>query len=411
MDIKHYMKHSLKHDCYRCQSSPARFYCNECHNGFFCEICDIHVHSLSSKKRHTRRSLPERIRETDYATCSLSSFRPSSPLNRSLGVNQPITYQRSSSTIDVTNSINVKKRQMHCCCNELRKINEEEKEELLSTITILKQKLSNSASTLNEKTECLYSQIDDLKQRYIKEMHQSNQRQTDIFDNILLEKEDRINFLYDKVYQLEEINSKQKNKIEEYEELLNSSQSNFRDKIALANCHLDELMNENAMIKEYYEKKIGDITNISAEERNKIENKYEKSIETMKVGYETSKAKHLEIIQQKEREIRELMEKYQNEKIEMTGAIDKLKKANDKQLREKVDLIKTNTGLKKTIDEANESIYNLKTDLKEHLKEKRELNEQLDKIKCDNENLVSKSEKLNHMLFGRFKRKKINVEQ
>lgn len=257
----------------------------------------------------------------------------------------------------------------------------------------------------------MYSQIEDLKTRYIEEMDENNQRQIDLFDNIQREKDDKINFLYEKVYQLEEMNAKQSNKIEEYKELLDENQCNLRDKIALANCHLDELMNENALMKEFYEMKIGNISNISAEEKNRIENTYEKSIEALKVGYETSKSKHMEIIQIREKEIKELMEKYKKEKTEMTEVINKLKETNDKHLREKVELIKTNNSLKKTIDEDNDSIYNLKNDVKEHLKEKRLLNEQLEKVKVYNENLASQSEKLNHMLFGRFKRKKTSIEK
>ena len=116
--------------CNRCKVKQGEFTCNECTPfNTFCANCDAYVHSLPSKRNHNRLPLNSRNKISQMTSINMSQVDTSIPFsNRSL----QDTYVME----------NVSSPQSQNYINEIRKIFEGEKEELINKNFLLQKSLA-----------------------------------------------------------------------------------------------------------------------------------------------------------------------------------------------------------------------------------------------------------------------------
>lgn len=393
--------------CVRCKVTAANFICDECNcNTLYCSNCDGYIHSLPSKRHHQRRFIQESFNNNSYRSQLESTNNNIKRHNSSrYGYQLPETDNQS------LNNNNHQMTISQNYINEIKEIYEKEKEGLVSKINIINKQLTKTTSTLNERIEYLHSHIETMKHEHKREIERivsDYHTQTDQLSN---EHNNQIAFYNEKLNRMEEVISNQLEKIKENEIKLYDNEGTFKAELNKTTFHLDEIIHENNSMKQFYEKRIEDLTKLTGEDKNKLVASYEESIHQLKEGYQISKEKYLEVIQQREDDMKGMMQHYQKEIKELNSIIDRLKLNYDSVKKDQDELIVMNEKLKHGLEGANEVIENNKNQIDLYTKEKRDLKEQLEDIQQEYDEVSEKIAKVNRITYGKFTKPKTNKTQ
>ena len=267
--------------CNRCKVKQGEFTCNECTPfNTFCANCDAYVHSLPSKRNHNRLPLNSRNKISQMTSINMSQVDTSIPFsNRSL----QDTYVME----------NVSSPQSQDYINEIRKIFEGEKEELINKNFLLQKSLNSTSDSLNQRIADLENQISEMNSKNAMEIKLLIENHEADLKRIVAEKDNQINYLYNQNFELEKANDELVHKVNEYADLVNQNKIIYGDKLTNYENTINSLHEDIDDIKNFYEKKISFFTSNFSSEKNKIINSYENTIEKLNIGYKDSKNKYI----------------------------------------------------------------------------------------------------------------------
>lgn len=367
--------------CSRCKQKQSDFKCDECLQGAtYCANCDGYLHSLPSKRTHTRTI----ITPSSFPSPSPSpSFSPTS----SSPPQQPFPSQTQS------------------YINEIKQIYESEKRELQSKIDSLTTELLTTKQTLNDRIDFLHNHLDENNQAHKTQLNQLNTAHISELKNVLSEKDTQIAKLIEDNKRLIEANSNLQNKVKEYENILQTNNYNHSNELTQLNSHLNTLNKENSSMELFFKKKIEEINAVHENEKNNIIVSYEHTVDKLNQGYVESKEKYANIIKQREEYIKEIVNEHQKEKNDLNDIIAKLKECNSESKNDQEELIKMNEVLKLTLNNVNSELTEIKKELKRNEKEKKKMGSTINKLSNKNEELRVGNEKLHGIVYGKFKAK------
>ena len=234
--------------CNRCKVKQGEFTCNECTPfNTFCANCDAYVHSLPSKRNHNRLPLNSRNKISQMTSINMSQVDTSIPFsNRSL----QDTYVME----------NVSSPQSQNYINEIRKIFEGEKEELINKNFLLQKSLNSTSDSLNQRIADLENQISEMNSKNAMEIKLLIENHEADLKRIVAEKDNQINYLYNQNFELEKANDELVHKVNEYADLVNQNKIIYGDKLTNYENTINSLHKDIDDIKNFYEKKISFFT-------------------------------------------------------------------------------------------------------------------------------------------------------
>ena len=368
--------------CARCKQKQSDFKCDEClPGGTYCANCDGYLHSLPSKRTHTRTII--------------NTNTPSYPL----------PHQTSSSPSYVLPAPSNSQSQTQSYINEIKQIYESEKRELQSKIDALTTELLTTKKTLNERIDFLHQHLDENNQSHKTQINHLNTNHINELKTVLSEKDTQIAQLIDDNKHLHEANVALQSKLTEYENILQANNINHNKELTQLNSHLNTLNQENSSIELFFKKKIEELNAVHENEKNNIIVSYEHTVEKLNQGYVESKEKYANIIKQREDYIKELLTEHQKEINDLNDIITKLKECNNTSKTDQEQLIKMNDVLKQTLTTTNNELNDIKKELKRNEKEKQKMGSTITKLSTKNEELRVGNEKLHGIVYGKFKHK------
>ncbi len=380
--------------CNRCKVKQGEFTCNECTPfNTFCANCDAYVHSLPSKRNHNRLPLNSRNKISQMTSINMSQVDTSIPFsNRSL----QDTYVME----------NVSSPQSQNYINEIRKIFEGEKEELINKNFLLQKSLNSTSDSLNQRIADLENQISEMNSKNAMEIKLLIENHEADLKRIVAEKDNQINYLYNQNFELEKANDELVHKVNEYADLVNQNKIIYGDKLTNYENTINSLHEDIDDIKNFYEKKISFFTSNFSSEKNKIINSYENTIEKLNIGYKDSKNKYISVINQRDIEIKELIMNHRNDTDKLNSTIAELKATIDSLRDDQEKLMKMNNEQKAEIDTLNESLERSKKEIKFHIREKSKIEKDSEVLQKDLSQLKVQNEKMHRLTHGKFRRQK-----
>lgn len=383
--------------CNRCKVKQGEFSCGECSPfNTFCANCDTYVHSLPSKRNHNRIPIASRNQQkitSCLSSANISQMETSLPFsNRSL---QDTYIMESSSLPQSQNYI-----------NEIKKIFDGEKEELINKNFLLQKSLNSTSDTLNQRISDLENQINEMNAKNAMEIKMLIENHEAELKRIVSEKDNQINYLYNQNFELEKANDELVHKINEYADLINQNKIIYGDKITNYENTINSLNKDINDVKEFYEKKISFFTSNFSSEKNKIINSYENTIEKLNIGYNDSKNKYLGVINQRDNEIKELIMSHRTDTDKLNAQIEEMKNTIDGLRDDQEKLLKINAELKAEINCQNESLERAKKEIKFHVREKNKIEKDSEILHKDLSELRVQNEKMHRLTHGKFKRQK-----
>ena len=193
--------------CHRCKKEVAEYHCDTCRR-LYCEQCDLYIHSLTSKQKHSRKKLNELTR-------TLSPKKNNDDENKLSLSPQQLSL---SETLDETDS-SLKKNKSFSSLKALKNLNYfEEKIKLLKQISQLNIELSNTRNNIDQKLDIINdhlhkfnnenkNKIIELNYKNIKEINLISSQKITLIDhlkNVMNDQEETIQKLLKKKTKLEE---------------------------------------------------------------------------------------------------------------------------------------------------------------------------------------------------------------
>jgi hypothetical protein len=340
--------------CSRCKMKEAEVQCNSCSPFyFFCQSCDEYVHSMSSKKTHERNLLDKNVsrkiglvnvdnsiqineinknekntnfNNNNYNSTQFSHFRTQSEFDYSNTVNtgdrNSISNFRSRTqtlqskdNLSNLNNLNSTMSPRHASSqgenyiNEIKRMYDTEKEELITKIHILGKQSETIEFALKDQIRGLSSQLDEANKQHnmaIKLIQDDHALQ---IRKIINDKDGEIKFLSNKISEIEKSNEELLNKLNEYYNQIQNSRIEYNDKIGRLEYELQRRDHEINETRNYCEKRIQFVNETFSEEKAKLIENYEKSIDRLNFGYKESKEKFLNLINHQEDEYRDLIKR------------------------------------------------------------------------------------------------------
>ena len=390
--------------CNRCKVNNGEVTCQECSPfNVFCSNCDGYVHSLPSKRQHNRVSL--QINSVDNLN---NENQQKQMMFYSVNQSQIETLPYSNRSVDMNNigNISQQNQQGKNYLNEIKQIYEGEKEELRNQNYLLEKSLSNTTNSLNQRIGDLEHSLNETNTKHAMEIKLLIYNHDEEIKRIVSEKDNQINYLYNQNFELQKANDELLTKLNQYADLINQNKLIYGDKIGSYEntiCTLNKDLDE---LKNFYEKKIAFFTSNFSSEKNKIINSYENTIEKLNEGYNDSKNKYLNVINQRDNEIKELIVNHRTEIEDMNNTIEELK-SNINMLRDDQEkLMKINAELKAEIGSQGESLERAKKEIRFHIKEKNKIEREIEGLSKNYTQLKVENDKMNRLTHGKFRKTK-----
>ena len=301
---------------------------------------------------------------------------------------------------------NVSSPQSQNYINEIRKIFEGEKEELINKNFLLQKSLNSTSDSLNQRIADLENQISEMNSKNAMEIKLLIENHEADLKRIVAEKDNQINYLYNQNFELEKANDELVHKVNEYADLVNQNKIIYGDKLTNYENTINSLHKDIDDIKNFYEKKISFFTSNFSSEKNKIINSYENTIEKLNIGYKDSKNKYISVINQRDIEIKELIMNHRNDTDKLNSTIAELKATIDSLRDDQEKLMKMNNEQKAEIDTLNESLERSKKEIKFHIREKSKIEKDSEVLQKDLSQLKVQNEKMHRLTHGKFRRQK-----
>ena len=373
--------------CHRCKKEVAEYNCDICMRSY-CHLCDLYIHSFSSKQKHSRKKINKLI-------------RPISPKRNSDATNKlSLSPQQlsSSETLNETDS-SLKRNKSFSSLKALNNLNYfEEKLKLLKKISQLNSELSNTRNDIDQKLDIINdhlhkfnnenkNKIIELNYKNIKEINLVSSQKITLIDhlkNVMNDQEETIQKLLKKKNKLEEEINANKYLIEKYTTEKNN------------------LIKEKENNKIAYKEKKNLLEQTHNFELQNLKNDYNNELERLLNIYTQSKLEYLNEIKKGEEIIEDYKLKGKKEIELINDNIENLQKENDTKCKEKEDIIGNNDKLEKSLNDLNEIYdetcrkYKINKDTREKIK--KNFNEAQEEVKTRRK----ENTKLHDLKYGRF---------
>lgn len=373
--------------CHRCKKEVAEYNCDICMRSY-CHLCDLYIHSFSSKQKHSRKKINELI-------------RPISPKRNSDAINKlSLSPQQlsSSETLNETDS-SLKRNKSFSSLKALNNLNYfEEKLKLLKKISQLNSELSNTRNDIDQKLDIINdhlhkfnnenkNKIIELNYKNIKEINLVSSQKITLIDhlkNVMNDQEETIQKLL-----------KKKNKLEEE---INAN----KYLIEIYTTEKNNLIKEKENNKIAYNEKKNLLEQTHNFELQNLKNDYNNELERLLNIYTQSKLEYLNEIKKGEEIIEDYKLKGKKEIELINDNIENLQKENDTKCKEKEDIIGNNDKLEKSLNDLNEIYdetcrkYKINKDTREKIK--KNFNEAQKEVKTRRK----ENTKLHDLKYGRF---------
>ena len=373
--------------CHRCKKEVAEYNCDTCRR-LYCEQCDLYIHSLTSKQKHSRKKLNELTR-------TLSPKKNNDDKNKLSLSPQQLSL---SETLDETDS-SLKKNKSFSSLKALNNLNYfEEKIKLLKQISQLNIELSNTRNNIDQKLDIINdhlhkfnnenkNKIIELNYKNIKEINLISSQKITLIDhlkNVMNDQEETIQKLLKKKTKLEEEINTNKYLIEKY------------------------ITEKNNLIKEKENNKIAynEKKNLLEKSHNfelqNLKNDYNNELERLLNIYNQSKLEYLNEIKKGNDMIENYKSKGKKEIELINDQIENLQKENNIKYKEKEDIIYNNNKLEQSLNNLNEVYdetyrkYKINKDTREKIKNN--FNEAQKEVKTRRK----ENTKLHDLKYGRF---------
>ena len=364
--------------CIRCRFNPVEIMCKECYPFiYFCSNCSQNLHSVNSKQNHQiiklRELNPELFEENKNSEEEkiLNEFDENENIN-----NLTRNY------INDIKSLYLKEKN-----NFLKKSIDFQKEKSIYSKTIkeLKEKLSNTESNKSEEMK-------------IFEKSKNNE-----FKNIIENKDSKINFLLQKNDELNKYNEQLLSQIS-----LNNKEINKLTKSCL---NLKQIINQQNNVIELLNKeknelkeKIEKIDLISIKQKKEMIKSYEEQIQKINKDYMQQKDKMKLILLQKDNEINNIKNEFTKEINDLSGKLNDYKKMDN---NINIDYEQLKNIINKQQYEIEDLKYKLNDEERKYIiefEDKKFLQTKLEEYKLSSENLKTKNEYLNKIIYGKAKK-------
>ena len=395
--------------CNRCKVKQGEYFCNECSPfNIFCSNCDTFIHSLPSKRNHNRELIPQKIiyNETNQNESTL----PFSIRSIQSNLNSNSQFISQNPTYVYENNLK-NKNDSKTYINDIKNIYEGEKEELYNKNFILQKQLNDTQKKYESQILDLKNSINEIKAKNEMEIKKIIENHENELKRIVNEKDNQINYLYNHNFELEKANDELVTKVNQYSDLMNKNKFGFGDKMNNYENTIYSLQRDNDNMKDFYEKKINFFSQNFSNEKNKIINSYEDTLEQLNNNYNDSKEKYNNIIKQRDDEIKDLIKQHRNETDKLIFTISELQKQLEEMRQDQENLMKINSQQKIEIDSLNENLEMAKKEIKFHVKEKRKIQENSDNFKKEFNKVKAENEKMRRLSYGKFQRSKTSIKQ
>ena len=373
--------------CHRCKKEVAEYNCDTCRR-LYCEQCDLYIHSLTSKQKHSRKKLNELTR-------TLSSKKNNDDENKLSLSPQQLSL---SETLDETDS-SLKKNKSFSSLKALNNLNYfEEKIKLLKQISQLNIELSNTRNNIDQKLDIINdhlhkfnnenkNKIIELNYKNIKEINLISSQKITLIDhlkNVMNDQEETIQKLLKKKTKLEEEINTNKYLIEKYTTEKNN------------------LIKEKENNKIAYNEKKNLLEKSHNFELQNLKNDYNNELERLLNIYNQSKLEYLNEIKKGNDMIENYKSKGKKEIELINDQIENLQKENNIKYKEKEDIIYNNNKLEQSLNNLNEVYdetyrkYKINKDTREKIKNN--FNEAQKEVKTRRK----ENTKLHDLKYGRF---------
>ena len=364
--------------CIRCRFNPVEIMCKECYPFiYFCSNCSQNLHSVNSKQNHQiiklRELNPELFEENKNSEEEkiLNEFDENENIN-----NLTRNY------INDIKSLYLKEKN-----NFLKKSIDFQKEKSIYSKTIkeLKEKLSNTESNKSE-------------QMKIFEQSKNNE-----FKNIIENKDSKINFLLQKNDELNKYNEQLLSQISLNNKEINKltkSCLNLKQIINQQNNVIELLNKEKNELKEKMEK----IDLIYIKQKKEMIKSYEEQIQKINKDYMQQKDKMKLILLQKDNEINNIKNEFTKEINDLSGKLNNYKKMDN---NINIDYEQLKNIINKQQYEIEDLKYKLNDEERKYIiefEDKKFLQTKLEEYKLSSENLKTKNEYLNKIIYGKTKK-------
>ena len=373
--------------CHRCKKEVAEYHCDTCRR-LYCEQCDLYIHSLTSKQKHSRKKLNELTR-------TLSPKKNNDDENKLSLSPQQLSL---SETLDETDS-SLKKNKSFSSLKALNNLNYfEEKIKLLKQISQLNIELSNTRNNIDQKLDIINdhlhkfnnenkNKIIELNYKNIKEINLISSQKITLIDhlkNVMNDQEETIQKLLKKKTKLEEEINTNKYLIEKYTTEKNN------------------LIKEKENNKIAYNEKKNLLEKSHNFELQNLKNDYNNELERLLNIYNQSKLEYLNEIKKGNDMIENYKSKGKKEIELINDQIENLQKENNIKYKEKEDIIYNNNKLEQSLNNLNEVYdetyrkYKINKDTREKIKNN--FNEAQKEVKTRRK----ENTKLHDLKYGRF---------
>ena len=373
--------------CHRCKKEVAEYNCDTCRR-LYCEQCDLYIHSLTSKQKHSRKKLNELTR-------TLSPKKNNDDENKLSLSPQQLSL---SETLDETDS-SLKKNKSFSSLKALNNLNYfEEKIKLLKQISQLNIELSNTRNNIDQKLDIINdhlhkfnnenkNKIIELNYKNIKEINLISSQKITLIDhlkNVMNDQEETIQKLLKKKTKLEEEINTNKYLIEKY----------ITEK--------NNLIKEKENNKIAYNEKKNLLEKTHNFELQNLKNDYNNELERLLNIYNQSKLEYLNEIKKGNDMIENYKSKGKKEIELINDQIENLQKENNIKYKEKEDIIYNNNKLEQSLNNLNEVYdetyrkYKINKDTREKIKNN--FNEAQKEVKTRRK----ENTKLHDLKYGRF---------
>jgi hypothetical protein len=373
--------------CHRCKKEVAEYNCDICRS-LYCEQCDLYIHSLTSKQKHSRKKLNELTR-------TLSPKKNNDDENKLSLSPQQLSL---SETLDETDS-SLKKNKSFSSLKALNNLNYfEEKIKLLKQISQLNIELSNTRNNIDQKLDIINdhlhkfnnenkNKIIELNYKNIKEINLISSQKITLIDhlkNVMNDQEETIQKLLKKKNKLEEEINANKYLIEKYTTEKNN------------------LIKEKENNKIAYNEKKNLLEKTHNFELQNLKNDYNNELERLLSIYNQSKLEYLNEIKKGNDMIENYKSKGKKEIELINDQIENLQKENNIKSKEKEDIICNNKKLEQSLTNLNEIYdetyrkYKINKDTRKKIK--KNFNEAQKEVKTRKK----ENTKLHDLKYGRF---------
>lgn len=389
--------------CNRCKSKQGIYICSQCSPfNLFCKECDASVHSYPSKVNHKRDKLnnssqtPSELNSEINETQNIKTYFTTSNI-----INSPNKYSNEIPKQTELNKIGTVSENY---IQEIEKIYEDQKEQLINKNYLLQKNMTNNAQNYENRIGALEQQLKEETEKNGMNVKVLLENHEDELKKVVMEKDAQINYLYNLNFELEKKNKELMSKIEEYADLFNHNKISYSEKLSTCEKTIDSLNKDCEELKKFYEKKLTFFSQNFSNEKNKIINGYESALGKLNEGYSESKNKYLSIIHQRDEEIKSINDNHNleinslNQRIsDLMDEINNLREDNERLMRNKNEM-------EGELSNLTNLLQRCKADLNSSIKENNRLNQDLTNLKRENEDLVKINDKYELLTHGKLKK-------